>query len=156
MQAKSMRRHLAIYAISGALFTSSVQAGESSHDQIRPGFDALGREMSTCAAYFSLLSSIVEHAEGLAAKAETARRIKSIGQTLLTQSINVAKLIGMADNTVMERVRAALKEMVDTVNADPPNSLATMSTKYGRPCDQLLQNAPRRFADLIARDEQEF
>jgi hypothetical protein len=109
--------------------------------------------VETCAAYFSLLSSIVENAEGPAANAETGQRIKSIGQTLLTQSINVANLIGMADNTVMERVQAALKEMVNTVNADPPNSLATMYTRYGQPCDELLQNASRRFADLIARDE---
>ena len=156
MQTKSMRLHLAIYAISGALVTTSLQAGESSHDQNRAGFDALSREMSTCAAYFSLLSSIIENAEGPAAKVETAQRVKSIGQTLLTQSINVANLIGMGDKTVMERVQAALKEMVKTVNADPHNSLATMYTKYGQPCDELLQNASRRFADLIARNEQEF
>jgi hypothetical protein len=156
MQTKSMRLHLAIYAVSAALVTTPVQAEESGHDQTRGGFDALSREMSTCAAYFSLLSSIIENAEGPAAKVETAQRIKSIGQTLLTQSINVANLIGVTDNTVMERVQAALKEMVNAVNADPPNSLATMYTKYGRPCDDLLQNASRRFADLIARDEQEF
>ena len=148
--------NLAIYAVSSALIAAPAQAGEDSRDQIRTGLDALSHEMSICAAYFSLLSSIVESADGPAANVETAQRIKSIGQVMLTQSINIAHLIGMADNTVMQRVQLALKDMVNTVNADPPNSLVVMHTKYGQPCDDLLESAPRRFADLIAGDGRSF
>ena len=75
---------------------------------------------------------------------------------MLTQSINVAKLIGMAESEVTERLQAALKEMVNTVNSDPQNSMAVMYSKYGQPCDDLLEDAPRRFADLIAREDKGF
>ena len=112
--------------------------------------------MSTCSAYFSLLSEIVGNAEGPAAKAEIAGRIKSTGQTMLVQAINVANYIGLADDVVMQRVQKAMDEMVATINADPPNSLTIMHASYGVPCDELLQNAPRRFAELLARDREDF
>jgi hypothetical protein len=156
MQPKSMRRHLMICGISGALIATPAQAGEGSRDQMRAGLDALSHEMSTCAAYFSLLSAIIESADGADARVETARRIKSTGQAMLVQSINVANRIGMADDAVMERMQAALKQMVDTINGDPPNSLAAMYGQYGRPCDELLATAPSRLAELIARDGQDF
>jgi hypothetical protein len=156
MRPKWIRQHLTIYALSGGLIAASAQAGEGSSDQIRAGFDVLSHEMSTCAAYFSLLSSIIENADGPAAKVETASRLKSIGQAMLVQSINVADHIGIADDVVMERTQVALKEMVDTINGDPPNSLVVMHRKYGQPCDELLESAPRRFADLIARDGKDF
>src|SRR6516225_7862127 len=127
----------------------------SSHADRRSGLDDLSKEMSTCSAYFSLLSEIVGNAEGPAAKAEIAGRIKSTGQTMLVQAINVANYIGVADDVVMQRVQKAMDEMVATINADPPNSLAIMHSRYGVPCDELLENAPRRFAELLARDRED-
>jgi hypothetical protein len=79
----------------------------------RAGFDDPSREMSTCTAYFSLL----------------AQRIKSTGQVMLTQSINVANYVSMHDDAVMEPVHAALKVMVDTVHSDPPSTLRVMHIK---------------------------
>jgi 1-aminocyclopropane-1-carboxylate deaminase/D-cysteine desulfhydrase-like pyridoxal-dependent ACC family enzyme len=152
MHAKWTIKYLALAVASSVLIGPLAQAGALG----RAGFDDLSREMSTCAAYFSLLSSIVENSDGPAAKAEIALRIKSTGQAMLTQSINVAKYIGMGDDSVMERVQKALKEMMDTVNSDPPSSLSLMQTKYGQPCDELLQSAPQRFAELIEQHREDF
>jgi hypothetical protein len=127
-----------------------------SHADKRSGLDDLSKEMSTCSAYFSLLAEIVGNAEGPAAKAEIAGRIKTTGQAMLVEAINVANYIGVADDVVMQRAHAAMDEMVATINADPPNSLAIMHTRYGVPCDQLLENAPRRFAELMARGREDF
>ena len=124
-----------------------------SHADRRSGLDDLSKEMSTCSAYFSLLSQIVGSAEGPAAKAEVAGRIKSTGRAILVQAINVANYIGVADDVVMQRVHKTMDEMVATINADPPNSLAIMHSRYGVPC---LENAPRRFAELIARGREDF
>ena len=128
----------------------------SSHADRRSGLDDLSKEMSTCSAYFSLLSEIVGNAEGPAAKAEVAGRIKSTGQAMLVQAINVANYIGVADDVVMQRAHNAMDEMVATINADPPNSLAIMHGRYGVPCDELLENAQRRFAELLARGRGDF
>ena len=127
-----------------------------SHADRQSGLDDLSKEMSTCSAYFSLLSEIVGSAEGPAAKAEVAGRIKSTGQAMLVQAIYVANYIGLADDVVMQRAHKAMDEMVATINADPSNSLAIMHGRYGVPCDELLENAPRRFAALIARGREDF
>jgi len=129
----------------------------SSHaDRKRSGLDDLSKEMSTCSAYYSLLSAVVSNAQGPAAKTQVAGRIKETGQVMLHQAINVANYIGVGDDVVMQRAQAAMDEMVTTINADPPNSLAVMHSKYGQPCDELLQNAPKRFADLIADKHEDF
>jgi hypothetical protein len=152
MHIKHKIRCLALAATSVVLLGPMAQATEAS----RAGFDDLSQEMSTCAAYFSLLSSIVENSDGPEDKAAIAQRIKSTSQALLTQAIHVANYIGVQDDAVMKRVQVALKEMVDTVNGDPPNSLQIMHTKYGQPCDELLQNAPGRFADLVEHQREDF
>jgi hypothetical protein len=105
--------------------------------------------MSTCAAYFSLLSSIIQNSAGAEEKAAAAERMKLSGQAMLTQAINIAKYIGMDENVPMERVQVRLKELVKTINRDPPNSLRIMHTKYGQPCAELLIKAPQRFLDLL-------
>jgi len=110
--------------------------------------EGLSHEMSTCAAYFSLLSSVMQKSAGTETKA-AAERMKLTGQTMLTQAINIAKYIGMDENVPMQRVKMRLKEMVETINNDPPNSLKVMHTKYGQPCDELLIKAPQRFMDLL-------
>src|SRR5262249_33309014 len=104
--------------------------------------------MSTCAAYFSLLSSIIQKSAGTETKA-AAERAKLTGQAMLTQAINIAKYIGMDDELPMQRVQVRLKEMVETINNDPGNSLKIMHTKYGQPCDELLIKAPQRFMHLL-------
>jgi len=122
----------------------------------RTGLDDLSREMSTCSAYYSLLSAVVINAQGPAAKAQVAGRIKETGQAMLLQAIKVAKYIGVGDDVVMQRAQAAMDEMVTTINADAANSLAVMHVKYGQPCDELLQTAPKRFADLNSGERQDF
>jgi hypothetical protein len=114
----------------------------------RSGLDDLSHEMSTCAAYFSLLSSVVQKSAGAKTKA-AAERMKLTGQAMLTQAINIAKYIGIDENLPMERVQVRLKEMVETINNDPPNSLKMMHSKYGQPCDELLIKAPQRFIELL-------
>ena len=59
MRPTQMRCHLAIAAIIGAIIGAAAQAGEAMSEKTRAGLDQLGHEISTCAAYFSLLSSIV-------------------------------------------------------------------------------------------------
>ena len=75
---------------------------------------------------------------------------------MLVQAINIANHIGMGDHEVMERVQVAMKEMVRTINDDPPNSLTVMHAKYGVPCDDLLESAPKRFADLVQSERDDF
>ena len=75
---------------------------------------------------------------------------------MLIHAFNVANYIGLGGDVVTERVQEALKEMVDTVNGDPPNSMQIMGAKYGRPCDELLESAPRRFVDLLEERREEF
>src|SRR5262249_23693890 len=102
MRPTKMQCYLAIAAITGAVIGTAAQAGEPLSEKTRVGLDQLGHEMSSCAAYFSLLSSIVEKADGPADKIETAQRIKSTGQAMLVQAINIANHIGMGDRVVME------------------------------------------------------
>src|SRR5262245_7614512 len=153
MSTDFITRSLSVALASGVLLTVMPYP---SHADRRSGLDDLSKEMSTCSAYFSLLSQIVGSAEGRAAKAEVAGRIKSTGQAMLVQAINVANYIGVVDDVVMQRVHTAMDEMVATINADPPNSLAIMHSRYGVPCDELLENAPRRFAELTARAREDF
>jgi hypothetical protein len=157
VQTKRILRHIACAALGAGLLGSPVCAGQSHPNKdARAAFDGLSREMSTCAAYFSLLASIIEKAKDSAANVEIAHRIKSTGQLMLAQSINIANYVGLGDEVVMQRVQEALKEMVDTVNSDPPNSLRVMHANYGQPCDELLQSAPERFAELLEDHQEEF
>jgi hypothetical protein len=149
-----MHKSLIAAMVGCALLASTAQP--SAADQRRSGLDDLSNEMSTCSAYFSLLAVVVGNAKGTAAKGQVAEHIKLTGQAMLVQAINVANYIGLADDVVMQRVQKAMDEMVVTINADPPNSLAVMQRTYGQPCDVLLENASRRFADLIAGDRQDF
>jgi hypothetical protein len=149
MQTTSLAKHFALSLVIGALMALPSQAGAPDRDLGRAGLSDLSHEMSTCAAYFSLLSSIVEKSAGPEAKPDVAQRIKSTGQAMLVQAINVANYIGVKDDVPMERVQVALKEMAETVNRDPPNSLKFMHTQYGQPCDELLETAPKRFVELL-------
>jgi hypothetical protein len=149
MQSMSIAKRLSISLIYGGLSWQPVQADEQSRARGRSGLEDLTHEMSTCAAYFSLLSSVIQNSAGAETKATAAERMKLTGQAMLTQAINIAKYIGMDEHVPMERVQVRLKEMVETINKDPPNSLRIMHTKYGQPCDELLLKAPQRFLDLL-------
>ncbi len=72
---------------------------------------------------------------------------------MLSQGINVARYIGVDEKVATKRVQVALKEMVETINSDPANSLKVMHSKYGLPCDALLQKAPQRFIALLKQYE---
>jgi hypothetical protein len=149
MQSTSVTKCLALSLLCCGLIWQPAQADEERRIRGRSGLNDLSHEMSTCAAYFSLLSSIVQNSAGPESKTTAAERMKSTGQAMLSQAINIAKYIGMDENAPMELAQARLKEMVETINNDPPNSLKTMHTKYGQPCDALLTNAPQRFLDLL-------
>lgn len=155
MRIKWPLRYL-VFLLGSGVFIGPIAQAEPHGDRARAGFDGLSRELSTCSAYFSLLASIVETSQRLPGNAGIARRIKGTSQVMLTHSINVANYIGLGDDVVMARVQQALKQMVDTVNGDPANSLEVMRAKYGRPCDALLQSAPARFADLVDEYGEEF
>jgi len=149
MQSTSIAKRLTLSVLCCGVLWQPSQADEQSRVRGRSGLEDLSHEMSTCAAYFSLLSSIVQKSAGAETKTTAAERMKLTGQTMLSQAINIAKYIGMDENAPMERAQGRLKEMVETINNDPPNSLRIMHTKYGQPCDELLVKAPQRFLDLL-------
>jgi len=149
MPSMTIAKRLSISLLSCGLFWQSLPAAEQSRVRGRSGLEDLSNEMSTCAAYFSLLASIIENSAGAESNAATAKRMKLTGQAMLTQAVNIAKYIGANENLPMERIQVRLKEMVETINNDPPNSLETMHTKYGQPCDELLIRAQQRFVDLL-------
>jgi hypothetical protein len=60
--------------VSGVFLVTSVPPSHA--DRKRSGLDDLSKEMSTCSAYYSLLSAVVGSAQGPAAKAQVAGRIK--------------------------------------------------------------------------------
>jgi len=154
MSTSYIARSIPAALVGGVLLT--IMSLSTHADGKRSGLDDLSKEMSTCSAYYALLSAVVSSAQGPAAKVQVAGRIKETGQAMLLQAINVANYIGIGDDVVMQRSQAAMKAMVATINSDPPNSLAVMHSKYGQPCDELLQSAPKRFADLISGEHQDF
>jgi hypothetical protein len=92
---------------------------------------------------------VIQNSAGPERKAPLADQMKSAGQAMLTQAINIATYIGLDDSVAMQRVELRLKEMVESINSNPANSLRMMHTKYGQPCDQLLRKAPERFLELL-------
>ena len=149
MQPMRVAKLLSISLLCCGLVWRPLQADEQSRMRGRAGLEDLSYEMSTCAAYFSLLSSIIQNSAKGETKTAAAKRMKLTGQAMLSQAINIAKYIGIDENVPMERIQVRLKEMVETINNDPANSLKIMHTKYGQPCDELLSKAPQRFLELL-------
>jgi hypothetical protein len=141
MSPSCMPKSLPVALVSGTLLT--LMSLPSHADRRRSGLDDLSREMSTCSAYYSLLSAVVSNAQGPTAKAHVAG-LKETGQAMLLQAINVANYIGVSDDVVMQRTQEALDEMVTTINADPPNSLAVMHVN--RPA--LRRTSPERSQEI--------
>jgi hypothetical protein len=154
MRMTPIAKHLALPVICCGLLVPA-EADEQTRDKGRAGLDDLSHEMCTCAAYFSLLSSIIEKSARSETTPGAGRRIKSIGQAMLSQGINVAGYIGVDEKVATKRVELALQEMVETINVDPANSLSAMHTKYGLPCDTLRRDAPQRFIALLRQYEAE-
>jgi len=154
MRTTPIAKHLALPLICCGLLAPA-EADEQSRAKGRAGLDDLSHEMCTCAAYFSLLSSIIDKSGSSETKAGAGKRIKSIGQAMLSQGINVATYIGVDEKVATQRVQLALKQMVETINGDPANSLRAMHTKYGLPCDELVREAPQRFVALLREYEAE-
>jgi hypothetical protein len=98
------------------LLGQPLQADEKSRVRSRSGLADLSHEMSTCAAHFSLLSSIIQNSAGSETKTTAAQRMRLTGQAMLSQAINIAKYIGIDENAPMERVQVRLKEMVENHN----------------------------------------
>src|SRR5262245_39758679 len=98
MPSQTIAKRVTIAALNCGLFWQPSQADEERRARGRSGLDDLSREMSTCAAYFSLLSSIIQKSAGAEGKAATAERVQSTAQAMLSQAINIAKYIGMDEN----------------------------------------------------------
>ena len=92
MQTTWIVKYLALSLVIGAIMGQPLQAGEPDREQGRVGLNDLSHEMSTCAAYFSLLSSIVENSVGPESKPDVAQRTKSTGQAMLTKQVVVLPL----------------------------------------------------------------
>jgi hypothetical protein len=148
-------RYLAAWLLVYALI-GPVARGEPQDGGARAGLEGLSREMSTCAAYFALLGSVVENSKTPPPNAEIAESIKTTSRLLLTHAMHIAHYIGIGGDVVAERVQQVLQEMLDTIDADPANSMEIMRGKYGGPCDELLHNAARRFVDLLEQRREEF
>src|SRR5262245_49226298 len=94
MRGSAMRTVTIVGALALAAFwcgqsCDPVQAGAEERDKGRAGLDELSGEMSTCAAYFSLLSSIMENSVGPSKERGAARRMKATGQVMLTDRKSV-------------------------------------------------------------------
>src|SRR5262245_10580438 len=98
MHSMGIGKRLGISGQCCGLICQPLHADEQSRGRRRSGLEDLSHEMSTCAAYFSLLSSIIQNSAGAEEKAAAAERMKLSGQAMLTQAINIAKYIGMDEN----------------------------------------------------------
>jgi hypothetical protein len=125
---------------------SEVFAADQEHT--RDALNALGREMSTCSAFFSLASSVLNAAPPDEAKT-VASRYDAAGKVMLAQASAIADVIGLEPDVVVEWSSSAMREMVREINADPRNSAALMTSKYDEPCQLLLKDSAARFRNLI-------
>lgn len=149
MRTAALTKHLAVALVGGALTDLPLQAAEQDRGDARAGLNDLSGQLSTCAAYYSLLASVIENSTGPEAKVELAEHIRPTGQAMFVQAVRAANHIGMEGDVIEQRVKVALAEMVETVNSDPASSLTVMHTRYGQPCSELLESGPQRFADLL-------
>src|SRR5262245_64541736 len=113
------KRWLVVVALCSAALYQPSRAEEGPSEQSRAALSDLGHELSECAAYFSLLASIVEQAEGPEKLGAVARHIRSSGELLLTQALAVARAVGIHEEAPLQWSRTALTEMVETVNGNP-------------------------------------
>ena len=135
-------------AILGAyLATQPLQAIGADQERTPDASNALGREMSTCSAFFALASSVLKSA--LPDDATVGTRYDTAGKVMLAQAIAVTEAVGIGPDTAVDWSRAAMQDMVKEINADPKNSAALMTSKYDKPCQLLLKDSAKRLRELI-------
>jgi hypothetical protein len=120
-------------------------------EQTREALNALGRQMSTCAAFFSLATTVLKNAAPDGAPSVTSR-YEAAGKVMLAQAMAIADVIGLEPDVPLEWSRADMRTMVKEINADPKSSAALMTTKYDEPCQELLKDSGTRFRELIDKD----
>ena len=76
MSSSTIAKRPTTTALCCGLVWQPLQADEDRRARARSGLDDLSQEMSTCAAYFSLLSSIVQKSAGEDSKTRVAERMK--------------------------------------------------------------------------------
>jgi hypothetical protein len=124
-------------ALMGAcLFVQPAEVFAADQEHTRDALRALGREMSTCSAFFALASSVLKAALPDDAKT-VASRYDAAGKVMLAQASAIADVIGLDPDVVFEWSSSAMREMVTEINADPKNSAALMTSKYDEPCQML-------------------
>jgi hypothetical protein len=112
---------------------------------------ALGREMSTCSAFFALASSVFKTTLP-DDTTSVASRYDAAAKVMLAQASAIADVTGLDSDAVVDWSRSALAQMIKEINADPKNSAAFMTSKYDEPCQRLLGESASRFRELIDSD----
>jgi hypothetical protein len=128
-----------------------VQAIAGDQEQTRDALNALSREMSTCAAFFTLASAVLKTAVPDGA-ISVGFRYEAAGKVMLAQATAIADVIALESGAPLDWSRSAMRAMVKEINADPKNSAALMTTKYDEPCQELFKDSGTRFRELIDRD----
>jgi hypothetical protein len=142
------RSRFSVAFMGACLFIQASQVFAADQDHTRAALNALGREMSTCSAFFAMAGSVLNAA--LPDDATTvAARYDAAGKVMLAQASAIADVIGLAPDVVVQWSSSAMREMVTEINADPKNSAALMTSKYDEPCQMLLKDSATRFRDLI-------
>ena len=140
------RFSVALFGACLCIHPTGIFAADQEHT--RDALNALGREMSTCSAFFALASSILKTA--LLNDANTVvSRYDAAGKVMLAQASAIADVLGLEPEVVVGWSRSAMSNMVKEINADPKNSATLMTRKYDEPCQILLNESASRFRDLI-------
>jgi hypothetical protein len=145
----TIRCLLPVALLSACLVLPSAQAIAADEEGTGGALKALGHEMSTCAAFFALASSVLK--SGLPDHTTATARYDAAGKVMLAQASAIADLIGLEPDEVIEWSTSAMREMVKEINADPKNSAPLMTRKYDEPCQTLLTESAARFRGLIDR-----
>jgi hypothetical protein len=136
-------------ALVGAfLFVQPCLVLAADQEHARDALTSLGREMSTCSAFFALASSVLKTA--LPNDANTVvSRYDAAGKVMLAQASAIADVLGLEPDVVVGWSRSAMGNMVKEINTDPKNSATLMTRKYDEPCQMLLNESTSRFRELI-------
>jgi len=97
-------------------------ATATDEEQKRVAMKHLAHEMSMCTAYFTLAATVLKRAAPDDERS-IVRRYTAAGKTVLEQATEIARALGLEDNTVDDWSRLALQEMVKEINADPKKTV---------------------------------
>jgi hypothetical protein len=144
----AFRYRFSVALIGACLFLQPSEVFAADQDHTRAALNALGREMSTCSAFFALASSVLKASLPHDAN-QAASRYDVAGKVMFAQASAIADVIGVGSDVVLDWSSAAMRKMVREINADPKNSAALMTSQYDEPCQRLLMDSAARFRDLI-------